>query len=325
MATSSKGLKTNIMNIMNKNKGMSPVFARHETFHPRFGWLKKGYDAAVKNRKIFLEEDAAVTLGVGKNMVKSIRYWCSAFGILSEVSLQGNAGRECISTSLGKQLLSDNGWDPYLESNASLWLLHWELVRSSGQATAWDYTFNEFHLSEFTENQLFRSLEDYIKKTYPSISVSSASIKKDIHCIFRMYARHSTNKSKSLTEESLDCPFSELGIIETVGDSPYHSFKVGPKDGLEPEIIVSSCLEYASIQDTTANTIALSRLLYDTGSPGSAFKLTENDIYESIEIIAEKYNDIVVSDSAGIIQLSYHDDPQKLSHKLLNKYFKKVS
>jgi len=22
------------------------VFARHETFHPRFGWLKKGFDRA---------------------------------------------------------------------------------------------------------------------------------------------------------------------------------------------------------------------------------------------------------------------------------------
>lgn len=313
------------MRLMEKSTVSSPVFARHETFHPRFGWLKKGYDAAVKNSNIFLEEDAAVTLGVGKNMVRSIRYWCSAFGILSEVSRKGNAGKECVSTSLGEQLLADDGWDPYLESNASLWLLHWKLVQPNAHATAWEYTFNAFHLSEFTENQIFQSLDDYIKKVYPSISVSPASIKKDVNCIFRMYARHSANKSKSLTEESLDCPFSGLGIIETVGDSPYYSFKVGLKDGLEPEIIVSSCLEYASLQDTSASTIALSRLLYDHGSPGLAFKLTENDIYESIEIIAEKHKNITVSDSAGIIQLSYFEDPRKLSQRLLNKYFQKIS
>ncbi len=23
------------------------IFARHETFHPRFGWLKKGFDRAL--------------------------------------------------------------------------------------------------------------------------------------------------------------------------------------------------------------------------------------------------------------------------------------
>jgi len=313
------------MRLAEKNVVPSLRFARHETFHPRFGWLKKGYDAAVKNRNIFLEDDAATTLGVGKNMVRSIRYWCSAFGVLSEVSRKGSSGKECVSTNLGDQLLADDGWDPYLESNASLWLLHWQLVQPNGHATAWDYTFSAFHLSEFTEKQLFQSLDDCIKKAHPSISISPASIKKDVNCILRMYARRSASRSKSLTEESLDCPFSELAIIETVGDSPYFSFKVGPKDGLEPEIIVSSCLEYASLKETSANTIALSRLLYDYGSPALAFKLTENDIYEAIELIAEKYNKITVSDSAGIIQLSYYDDPLKLSQQLLKRYFKRTS
>ena len=52
-----------------------PIFARHETFHPRFGWLKKGFDKAVENSAIFSEESASTALGVGKNMVKAIRYW----------------------------------------------------------------------------------------------------------------------------------------------------------------------------------------------------------------------------------------------------------
>jgi len=33
---------------------VNPVFARHETFHPRFGWLKKGFDAAVEESGVFL-------------------------------------------------------------------------------------------------------------------------------------------------------------------------------------------------------------------------------------------------------------------------------
>jgi len=305
-----------------KNKKLSPVFARHETFHPRFGWLKKGYDAAVKSSTIFLEDDAAVTLGVGKNMVRSIRYWCTAFDILSEVSQKGKAGKKCLPTEFGKRLLENNGWDPYLESNAALWLLHWKLIQSDN-ATAWNFTFNQFSLSEFTEKQLFHTLDDHIKKEYPSNNISPASIKKDVNCIFRMYARHSS-KMKVLTEEGLDCPFAELEVIETVGDSPYYTFKVGPKEGLEPEIVVSSCLQYALLQDTSANTIALSRLLYGNGSPGLVFKLSENDIYESIEIIAKQYQDIAVSDSSGIVQFSYSDDPKKLSLMLLDHYFKRI-
>jgi hypothetical protein len=303
----------------------APVFARHETFHPRFGWLKKGYDAAVKNSDIFLEDDAAVILGVGKNMVRSIRYWCSAFGVLEEVNRKGSTGKEAVPTSFGKKLLSGNGWDPYLECNSSLWLLHWNLVQPSANATAWNYTFNEFLLSEFTDDHLFQSLNDYIKKEYPSLSISPASIKKDVNCILRMYAGNTTGRSKALTEETLDCPFSELGIIERVADSPYYSFKVGQKSGLEPEIIVATCLDYASFQETSASTIALTRLVYDHNGPGLAFKLTENDIYESIELIAGQYDNISISDSAGIIQLSFFDDPQKISNKILNNYFKNIA
>ncbi|MGB3507947.1 MAG: DUF4007 family protein [Microcoleaceae cyanobacterium] len=61
---------------------VNSVFARHETFHQRFGWLKKGFDAAQNNPEVFLKEDATVHLGVGKNMVRSIRYWCNTFKCL---------------------------------------------------------------------------------------------------------------------------------------------------------------------------------------------------------------------------------------------------
>lgn len=61
------------VNTKTKTK-IQPIFARHETFHPRFGWLKKGYDKAIENSAIFSEESVSTTLGVGKNMVKTIRY-----------------------------------------------------------------------------------------------------------------------------------------------------------------------------------------------------------------------------------------------------------
>ena len=40
-----------------------PVFAAHQTFHPRFGWIKKGYDAALKEPDVFNQPDAPVILG----------------------------------------------------------------------------------------------------------------------------------------------------------------------------------------------------------------------------------------------------------------------
>ncbi|MHB8804596.1 MAG: DUF4007 family protein, partial [Coriobacteriia bacterium] len=100
---------------------LATAFARHETFHLRYGWLKKGFDLAASDPEGFLAEDAAVRLGVGKNMVRAIRYWCRAFKVTAE---HANPVRPRVSldvpTEFGRRLMSDQGYDPYLENPASL-------------------------------------------------------------------------------------------------------------------------------------------------------------------------------------------------------------
>ncbi|MGC9526398.1 MAG: DUF4007 family protein [Limnospira sp.] len=132
-------------------EGVKPVFARHETFHPRFGWLKKGFNRASEDEEIFKAEDAPVRLGVGKNMVASIRYWCRAFKLLEDDR----------PTDFGKRLLSDGGWDPFLEDPASLWLLHWRLLQPPCSAAAWYFAFNQFPAAEFYREDLLEALRKY--------------------------------------------------------------------------------------------------------------------------------------------------------------------
>jgi hypothetical protein len=107
-----------------KSLEISPVFARHETFHPRFGWLKKGFDKASEDNSVFSKESAAVVLGVGKNMVKAIKYWCIAFKVVDETRNYGKFIHN--PTEFAQKLLGEGGWDPFLENPSSLWLLHWK-------------------------------------------------------------------------------------------------------------------------------------------------------------------------------------------------------
>ncbi len=81
------------LKFINFENTVNPIFANHETFHPRFGWLKKGFDAAKKNPDIFSQDDAPVRLGVGKNMVRAIRYWSSAFKIIDKNNLPTRFGK----------------------------------------------------------------------------------------------------------------------------------------------------------------------------------------------------------------------------------------
>lgn len=284
-----------------------PIWARHETFHPRFGWLKKGFDWAEKDSDVFLQENAPVRLGVGKNMVRAIRYWCKTFKVLEQ---------DC-PTKFGRQLFSDNGWDSFLEDPASLWLLHWNLLKPTCEAAAWYFTFFIFRKVEFTADDLLAELNEW-QNTLGKTVVES-SLKKDISCILRMYG--SEESKTSFIEDSIDCPFQQLGMIQSAGSSKRYSFKVGAKANLPAEIIVATCLEYASWSSQGAKTTALSRLVYDIGSPGMAFKLSETVLGDAIEKVAQSNNSLGLSDSAGLIQFSYKDEPKQLAENILDKYY----
>ena len=54
----------------------------HETFPCRYAWLPKAVRGLQKNSELFGDEtNAMVNLGVGKNMVRSIRFWSQAMGM----------------------------------------------------------------------------------------------------------------------------------------------------------------------------------------------------------------------------------------------------
>jgi hypothetical protein len=96
-------------------------FSGHETFPFRYAWVKKGVDAATDDGAVFLRDDAMTALDVGKNMVRSIRHWCLATGVLEAVvGPNRRPTGQVRPTWLGKAPLGDGGWDLYLEDPATL-------------------------------------------------------------------------------------------------------------------------------------------------------------------------------------------------------------
>jgi hypothetical protein len=128
---------------------------------------------------------------------------------------------------------------------------------------------------------------------------------------------------KILKEDSIDSPFTELKLIRNYGDNKHFAMNIGPKPGLVPEVIVAACLEYASIAEERAKTISISRLLYEEGSPGLCFKLTESLLADSIEQVAGQISDISLSETAGLVQFSFTQEPIVLAGKILNRYYTK--
>src|SRR3972149_3656975 len=85
----------------------------HETFPCRYTWLPKAVRGMRENPKLFSDEAAAmVILGVGKNMVRSIRFWSQVAG----VTTAGGEGGGHLLTEFGTTLLSEGALDPFLEA-----------------------------------------------------------------------------------------------------------------------------------------------------------------------------------------------------------------
>ncbi|HEX8691413.1 MAG TPA: DUF4007 family protein [Longimicrobium sp.] len=294
-----------------------PAFARHDTFAPRYGWIKKGFDLARREPDLFTRADAPVVLGVGKNMVRAIRYWCHAFGVL-ETAIDEAGHTVARPTDFGLSLLADDGgYDPFLEDPASLWLLHWRLVNRPDLATAWYYTFFLFGRTEFTVPALQEALEGYVARTFPEARYARSSYEKDASCLARMYAFQETGGRPS--EETFQSPFTELGLLRRTLHGGY-AFSIGPKLSLPDAVIASACLEFAA-SVSEARTIALSRLVYEPGSPGMAFKLTESAVYAALEAVAARSVGISLSEAAGVVQLAYEADPLQLAEQLREKHY----
>lgn len=300
-------------------RGGDYYFARHETFHPRNGWLKKGFDAIERSPIFFSLPDFHLELGVGKNMGQAIRYWCLAFKIIEPATAAGRPSDGFRPTDFGSSLFSDSGWDPWLEDPASLWLLHWNLTQKPSLATAWSIVFNDFRKNEFSSEDLESELARF--RNQNSLTISDSSLHKDAQCILRMYTEQLD--IKQISDENLDCPFVELGLIQRTADKRLHQFRLGAKTNLPPEIVAATALDFLFRTSPSQKTISVSSLTYRSGSPGHVFKLTESSVYDALESFCGRSPDIAISDMAGEIQMSIKKEPLILANEILSTYYER--
>jgi len=280
------------------------VFGRHETFGLRYGWLPKGFQAASNNPKIFLDDLSTVELGVGKNMVKSIRHWLRAAQMMDTNDEP---------TDIGKFILDENeGADPYLEDEATLWLVHWLLASNSRMATAWYWFFNCFQRIEFTAEEVVTSLGDFAKE-HVSAKVAAGTIKTDAMMILRMYCTPDSN-SRVAYEDSLDAPLALLGLISHVSNNKVYQSRLGSQISL-PDAIMSFALAQ-TVADIDSASVPIEELMYSENgkiSLGGVFRLTESEFVARLERICAQYPESYeIRDTAGISQLYILSQPKAL-------------
>lgn len=263
---------------------ISASFSGHESFPFRHTWLTKGVTACERNPAIFRNEGAMVELGVGKNMVQSIRHWCLAAGLVEEDSARkNNRGNFLRPTELGRRLfIGENAWDRYLEDAGTLWLVHWLLTTNQNRATTWCFAFNYFHQPDFSRRALLRSIESLASRI-PSVRYSESTIQRDIDVFIRTYVG-SHAVASAATEDTLECPLSELGLIYEQEQGDLYAFMRGPKDSLPQAVLLYALQEYAD-RHPNQRSFTFDEIAYSPLSPGRVFKLDESSLAERLEVI----------------------------------------
>lgn len=283
-----------------------PVFSGHDTFQCRHLWLKKGYDY-IKAGKSFGAEDAVVELGVGKNMVSSIRYWMRAFGLL-EVNDQ--------LSELADYIFGNEGKDPYLEDDASLWLMHYHLVLTAYAAT-YNLIFNELRKErvEFSKENFTKFMELKSKTDLP-FQFNKNTIESDFEVFVKLYlGTDSLGKDK---EEIVSGIFPELHLIRTIQReklSVLFHIESNEKESLPNEVLL-----YVLLSDSNIGlSVSLDALERDYNSVGSIFAITRSGLVQKIESLCEKYSFLVYKDDAGIRELQFKAKPNPF--KILDHYY----
>jgi len=296
-------------------------FSGHDTFQCRQFWLKKGYEFVKAGKlqgneaaKSFGNEAAVVDLGVGKNMVSAIYFWMKAFDLLD---------KEGELTDIAKYLFDVEGKDPYLEHEASLWLLHYHLVKK-GLASTYTLVFNELRREkiEFSKDNFIGFVNRKVE--YAGINnINPKTVATDFDIFVKMYKQ--TNSQGNDIEDTFSGLLTELNLLK------YENRKSDDKtetyyyiDNLERAEIPDEVVLYAIVNTGGFDhSISLSAIEQNPDNAGSVFAFNRTGLVNKLESISssKKFKEfgITYTDHAGIKELQFKRKPNPF--EILNIYY----
>lgn len=298
---------------------MNLTFAKHETFHIREGWLFKGMaiiSEAVQvgtPSNLFLEKDAPERLGMGRNMVRSLRYWMEATGLVVE-QYEGRSVPRL--TEFGELVWR---YDPYLENEGTLWLIHYYLSCNRTDATSWYWFFNHFASVSFDDNQAVEALQNWVVTVEPDRRVAKSSLKKDVACLLRTYLPDDKGNNP---ENLLESPLARLGVLAQFGEGTqkrYHWQNVDA-NRLHPLILLYVLVDRQRQQRPAIYEVRLSQVLQEPMNVGRVFNLTTAILTDLIAALNKEHPDLAIRfiRTAGLDQLTL---PQVECSEILTRYY----
>lgn len=287
-------------------------FSGHETFPCRYAWLPKAYGALEAEPLTFSnEETAMIELGVGKNMVRAIRFWVQAARIAAP---REGGGYEV--TPFGRAVLAKRGLDPFLEDIRTLWLIHWQLSTHVDEPLfAWDFVLNRWQSPEISRSALLRVFTKEAERI--DRPLSQVTLEQHFDTFLHTYVATKSHKGE-IQEDNLDSPLVELELLRASGErridatgrrEPIYVFRRDDKPEITPALFAYCLDDYWRRRRPHERTLNFRDVTVAHGSPGMIFKLPEWDIRQRLETIeSDTQGAFRYRDSAALPQLFRGDE-----------------
>lgn len=276
---------------MDRSESRKYTFSGHESFPCKSLWLKKGYDFVVAGND-FNSPEAVIGLGVGKNMVASIRYWLKAFGVTDNDK----------PTTLADYLFNvKSGKDKYLEDIATLWILHFNLVFSE-YASLYKMFFCgvQRERTHFDREQVLTYVKLRMVEAGKMTLFNSNTVRKDVAVLLQNYAL----PRKPQSNEDFSSLLIDLDLIRQNPEGKGYHFNVDGKRKVIKEIFLYGLMRLKALEGDKT-------IPFDTiqEKVGLVFCMQDFETIEMLKQLASEYHKyFAYSDIAGIKQVQFTKD-----------------
>jgi hypothetical protein len=243
-------------------------FGQHQSFYLRIYWLRKAIQQINKNSRFFYEKNASELIGLGPNMVKSLKHWIEAADICEVGKRESDSKVIHNITPFG---IIFNEYDPYIELNDTASIIHYHIVGEKEPSTTWYWLFNEYDKTSFSKEEALNDFMAWINKNYDTKN-SEDTLERDLDCLIKQY--YSRNISND-PEEVIQSPLTSLNLLE---EREGKIFKKSPKyDEVGLTALMYVLLKNGQ-KEVSIEEIERSRRLW-----GKVFNLQRSEIVRAIE------------------------------------------
>ncbi|MBM4765098.1 DUF4007 family protein [Bacillus sp. B15-48] len=243
-------------------------FGQHQSFYLRIYWLRKAIQQININNRFFYEKNASELIGLGTNMVKSLKHWIEAADICEVGKRESDNKVIHKITPFGNVF---NEYDPYLELNDTASIIHYHIVDETEPCTTWYWLFNEYDKPSFSKEEALNDFMAWLNKNYDTRN-SEDTLERDFDCLIKQY--YSRNISND-PEEVIQSPLTSLKLLE---EKEGKIFKKSPKyEEVGLTALMYVLLKYGQ-KEVSIEEIETSRKLW-----GKVFNLQRSEIVRAIE------------------------------------------